>query len=234
MACHQGDDIMPSDYSTTNNWLACPTSATKSVDVFYLYPTSWGDTGTRDSISCEINNATMIYYAKLAYDRQATAFKEDANIFAPYYRQVDAAYTLGLSQNEREEVIRKIPYTDALAAFEYYIEHFNNNRPFILAGHSQGSNVLVHLLSDYMQSHPDVYKRMIAAYVIGYSITDEYLKQNKHLKFAEGADDTGVIISYNTEAPNVKEKNPVLMDNAIAINPITWTREETEATIEQS
>ena len=76
--------------------------------------------------------------------------------------------------------------------------------------------------------------RMIAAYVIGYSVTDEYLAENPHLKFAQGPNDTGVIISYNTEAPNVQENNPVLLPGAIAINPITWTREETLVTAEQS
>ena len=31
---------------------------------------------------------------------------------------------------------------------------------------------------------------MIAAYVIGYSVTKDYLAQNTHLKFAAGAGDT--------------------------------------------
>jgi len=90
--------------------------------------------------------------------------------------------------------------------------------------------VLTLLLSEYMQENPQVYDRMIAAYVIGFSVTTEYLANNPHLKFAEGPDDTGVIISYNTEAPKVEGKNPVLLPGAIAINPITWTRTEKLAT----
>ncbi len=43
-------------------------------------------------------------------------------------------------------------------------------------------------------------------------------------KFAKGAKDIGVIISYNTEAPQVAGKNPVVLPGAMAINPITWTR----------
>jgi hypothetical protein len=90
------------------------------------------------------------------------------------------------------------------------------------------------LLSKYMKENPDVYNRMIAAYVIGYSVTDDYLVKNPHLKFAEGPDDTGVIISYNTQAPVIEGNNPVLLPGAIAINPITWTREETPATAAQN
>jgi hypothetical protein len=86
-----------------------------------------------------------------------------------------------------------------------------------------------------MKENPDVYSRMIAAYVIGYSVTDEYLAKNPHLKFAEGPDDTGVIISYNTEAPDVLPgTNPILMGMVgLVINPITWTRDETVATTAQ-
>jgi pimeloyl-ACP methyl ester carboxylesterase len=122
-----------------------------------------------------------------------------------------------------------VPKTDAVAAFDYYIKNFNNGRPFILAGHSQGSIVMMLILSGYLKENPEVYKRMVAAYIIGASITPEYLAANPHLKFAQGADDTGVIISYNTEAPAVEGKSPVLVPGAMAINPITWTRDETLA-----
>ena len=45
---------------------------------------------------------------------------------------------------------------------------------------------------------------MIAAYAIGFSITTDDLAANPSLRFAEGADDTGVIVSWNTEGPQNK------------------------------
>jgi len=64
---------------------------------------------------------------------------------------------------------------------------------------------------------------MIAAYVIGYPVTAQILADNPHLKFTEGMDDTGVIISYNTQAPDVElGVNPVLSGlTGLVINPIT-------------
>ena len=72
---------------------------------------------------------------------------------------------------------------------------------------------------------------MIAAYVIGYPVTSAWLANNPHLKFAEGPDDTGVIISYNTQNPSVTPPyNPVVSNIVgIVIHPITWTRTESEA-----
>jgi len=222
--------IIPTDYSVTSHWLAMPAVLDKTVDVFYLYPTAWRKANPTDPNICEVDNATMLLGAKSAFARQATAFESVANIFAPYYRQADAAYTLGLPESEREKVIAAEPSIDGLAAFDYYIKTKNNGRPFILAGHSQGSNVLLNVLSDYMAKNPDVYKRMVAAYVIGYSVTSTYLAKNPHLKFASGADDTGVIISYNTQSPDIAAgKNPVVLPGALLINPITWTTSSTLA-----
>ncbi|MFH2106548.1 MAG: DUF3089 domain-containing protein [Candidatus Micrarchaeota archaeon] len=224
----------PTDYSKSEHWLSLPSSPEKEVDVFYLYPTSYQKSNESDPNICEIDNPSMLKNSKAQFAGQATAFEPVANIYAPYYRQVDAVYSLALPLEEQDKIVGDIPASDAITAFDYYITNYNNGRPFILAGHSQGSNVMLYLLSDYMKKNPKVYDRMIAAYVIGYSITDDYLAKNSHLKFAEGPDDTGVIVSYNTEAPNVTGNNPVLLSGANVINPITWTKTEELATAEQS
>ena len=229
-----GNEVQATDYAKTEYWLSLPASAEKTVDVFYLYPTVFQKVNKDEPNICNIDNPVMLKNSKLAFAIQASAFEPVGNLYAPYYRQADAAYTLGLPLAEQAQVVGGIPTTDALAAFDYYIQHYNQGRPFILAGHSQGSNVLLYLLSDYMKTHPEVQKRMVAAYVIGYSITPEYLAKNPHLKFAQGAHDTGVIISYNTEAPTVAGKNPVVLPGAMAINPISWTRGEKTATAAQS
>jgi len=222
------------DYSKSQHWLSLPSSAEKEVDVFYLYPTVFQKADKNESNICNIDNPSMLKYSKLARAFQVSAFETVGNIYAPYYRQADAAYTLSLPLAEQEKVIGGIPTSDAVAAFDYYIKNYNEGRPFILAGHSQGSNVLLYLLSDYMKKNPEVYSRMIAAYVIGYSITPEYLAKNPHLKFAQGPNDTGVIISYNTEATKIEGRNPVLLPGALAINPISWSRGEEVATAGES
>jgi len=221
--------IVATDYSQSVHWLNLPTKGTKEVDVFYLYPSSWAKVNAEDPIICEIDNPVMIQQSKLAYDRQVSAFETIANIYAPYYRQDDAKSTLQMAVEEQQDIVKGVPLTDATAAFEYYIEHYNNGRPFILASHSQGSNVMIYILQDYMKAHPDVYQRMVAAYVLGYSITDDYLAKNAHLKFATGAGDTGVIISYNTEAPTIDWTNGVVLPTAHVINPISWSTDESVA-----
>jgi pimeloyl-ACP methyl ester carboxylesterase len=198
-----------------------PKTVDKPVDVFYLYPTSWSNSDPNPQV-CNIDDPSMLILAPRAYERQATAFEAAGNVYAPFYRQDNN------SSINRLEVIAGIPTLDAVAAFDYYIRNYNNNRPFILVGHSQGATILSNLLAGYLKYNPDVYRRMAAAYVIGHPITDAYLAANPHLKFAAGPDDTGVIISWNTEAPVVVGINPVLYGLVgRVINPLTWTTDET-------
>ena len=229
--CHKTDDsqVQITDYSISDHWLSMPVPL-KSTDVFYVYPTAWKRT-TSDGNICTIDNASMHTGSISAYARQATLFDTTANVFAPFYRQADANYVLSLPEKERWDFISGIPSRDVIAAFDYYINHLNNGRPFILAGHSQGANILLFILSEYMSQHPEVYSRMVAAYVIGYPVTQDFLTANPHLKFASGPDDTGVIISYNTQAPDVAAgANPVVSDIVgLVINPVSWTRDETTA-----
>lgn len=221
------------NYANSSNWLSLPSKATKKVDVFSLGDTTYQKPNSSAPNICAINDAQMQAGAKAKFSASATAFETIANIYSPYYRQSDASVLL-LPHAQQSAIIAGIPTHDGMAAFDYYVKHLNNGRPFIMAGHSQGSNVTINLLAQYMKKNPDVYKRMIAAYVIGYSITPEYLTQNLELKFATGPNDTGVIISYNTEAPVLKGTNPVVLPGAMAINPITWTRAETLATAAQN
>ena len=85
-----------------------------------------------------------------------------------------------------------------------------------------------------MTKHPEALSRMIAAYPIGFAVTKDWLEKTG-LKFAEGATDTGVIVSWNTEGPaNLTEKNMTLAPGGISINPINWKRDDTPASIKEN
>jgi len=228
-ASPQASDPALPDYSLASSWLARPTSRAHKVDVFYLYPSAYAKPDASAPNICAADDPAMMQGARVAFSRQAAAFSPVADIYAPYYSQADATYALSLPPAQRDALIGGIPARDAIAAFDYYVRHLNHGRPFILASHSQGSQVMEFLLSRYMKGHQTLYKRMIVAYVVGYSVTPGYLAQNPFLKFAKGPSDTGVIASWNTEAPTVDGTNPVLTPGGLVINPITWTRRQTTA-----
>ena len=214
----------PVDYSQAENWLSLPATTEKAVDVFYIYPTMAGQRNPTEIV--DIDDAEMVSGAKGCLVNQASVFSESCNIFAPYYRQI----SLPAPGTDYQEVIDYISQFDAANALDYFLNHLNQGRPFIIAGHSQGSATAIALLAHYLKEHPDYQKRMVAAYPIGYSITRQWLAENPHLKFAEGATDTGVVVSWNTEGPGNKyENNEVVLPGAISINPINWRLDDTYA-----
>ncbi|MDP1876219.1 MAG: DUF3089 domain-containing protein [Actinomycetota bacterium] len=220
-------DPTPPDYSDPTNWLKVPKhpkAPRHRVDVFYLYPTSYAMATPSSPVIGPVTDPGMRAGAQESYDRQATAFAPYANIYAPYYRQIDTATKAQMPQAEQDLLTAGIPTTDAIAAFDYYLRHYNDGRPFILVGHSIGSNVLANMLGGYFKKHPSVYSRMVAAYVVGFAVTRAFLDTHPYLTFARNSTDTGVIVSWNTEAPDFEGVNPVLDGNiGLVINPLTWS-----------
>lgn len=221
------------DYSRKTSWYQIP-EITKEVDTFFVYPTEYMAANEGDSDFAALDNAEMLEGVKANYPILASVYEDSTNVFMPYYRQAGMVYAAKEAEKSGDPrtAFATIPYDDVTAALDYYFQNYNHGRPFIIAGHSQGSGIVSLVLKKYFREHPDYYGRMIAAYVIGFSITKEFLEENTHLKFAAGESDTGVIVSWNTEGPkNVEQnaRNVVLLPNAISINPLNWKLDETYA-----
>ena len=220
----------PTDYSDADNWAHLPENAGKDVDTIFFYPTVYVNSAPDAPAIVPVDDPILRFGVKNNYGQAPLLFEDITNLYEPYYRQSNLAALAGKSPEELIPFQFQEQRTDVYAALDYYFANFNQDRPFILAGHSQGSLMLKIALRDYFKEHTDYLEKMVAAYVLGYSFTTDDLAANPALKFAEGADDTGVIVSWNTEGPENKyEENSVVKPGAIAINPINWKRDETYA-----
>lgn len=223
------------DYSRKDCWYKLPEAA-KGVDTFYVYATEYIagslEEGAPDYAS--LDNEEMRQGVAAEYTAHTSTFEDSTNVFVPYYRQAGLKYGGEISKKTGDinAALKGMPYDDMTAALDYYFENRNDGRPFLIAGHSQGSAMVLLLLSTYFKEHPEYLERMVAAYPIGYSVTKDYLAANPHLKFAAGETDTGVIVAWNTEGPkNVEENaaNVVVLPGTMSINPLNWKLDETYA-----
>ena len=226
---------MKIDYSVKDNWYQIP-EITKDVDTFYIFATEYIATSFEEGAPdyATIDNPEMRANAPLEYMAHSSVYEESTNVFAPFYRQSGLRYAGEIWQKTGniDAAITGMPYDDITDALDYYFENCNEGRPFIIAAHSQGSAMVKLVLKNYFKEHTEYYKRMVAAYVIGYAVTKDELDANPHLKFATGETDTGVIISWNVEGPKNAEVNAstaVLLPNAISINPLNWKLDDTYA-----
>jgi len=228
------------DYSRKEYWYKIP-EITKDVDTFYIFATEYIASSFEEGASdyAEFGNPDIMAGAPVEYKAHASVYEDSSNVFAPYYRQSGLRYAGEVIEKTGDfnTALLGIPYDDITAALDYYFENCNGGRPFIIAGHSQGSAMVLLLLRTYFKDHPEYYARMVAAYAIGYSVTDEYLADNPHLKFATGETDTGVIIAWNTEGiKNVETNahNVVVLPNTRSINPLNWKLDETYAPVSEN
>jgi hypothetical protein len=58
-------------------------------------------------------------------------------------------------------------YDSLLSAWQYYLQHINDGRPFILIGHSQGAAMLIRLIAEQIDPNPSVRKRLVTAILAG-------------------------------------------------------------------
>lgn len=223
------------DYSRKANWYQIP-EITKDVDTFYIYATEYIMESLVEGAPdyATLDNEEMLQGVVLEYNAHASVYEDSTNVFVPYYRQSGLRYAgeVYKKTGNIDAAISGQCYDDITAALDYYFEHYNEGRPFIITGHSQGSAIVRLVLKKYFKEHPDRYERMVAAYVIGYSITKEDLESYPHLKFATGETDAGVIVSWNTEGPKNMEQNApncAMLPHGICINPLNWKLDETYA-----
>ena len=62
------------------------------------------------------------------------------------------------------EIARLLLDEDVKAAFQYYLEHYNNGRPIIIASHSQGTTHAKRLLKEFFDGTA-LQHQLVAAYL---------------------------------------------------------------------
>ncbi len=218
------------DYTSSDLWYELPTEAKYPADVFYVLPTSladWVDESGEVQHYADVYNEQQRAAMAVSYELGQQIFGADnCNYYAPYYRQVTLDTWLDWSLVEERLPNAMIDVNDA---FDYYMEHFNNGRPFILAGFSQGAKCIQELMKGLSEAE---YSRMIAAYSCGFSVVESDLVSYKTIKAAQSADDLGVTICYNS-AESEEGMTPILPPSAICINPVSWSTGEEPAQLEE-
>lgn len=213
------------NYYSPLMWSERNTDGDQRVDVFILGATS--DIGGDGDYQSSTWHPTDRAWQDRLLNLQESVYISQARTFAPFYRQACLSIYY-LEDAERAPYLSEA-YKDVRAAFLYYIEHLNQGRPFILAGYSQGADLALRLMEEFFDDQA-LQSRLVAAYLIGWRVTEEDLTQYPHLKMAQAADDTGVIVSFNSEAPGVT--GSVIVPEGgytYGINPLSWSTDTTPA-----
>lgn len=218
------------NYADPGNWAYLEADQPKSADVFFLCPTVFQ--GSQEESNMPLTDQKVRESFQGAISMEKGIYVQNCRLFAPYYRQMAMAM-YSLPRQEWESYL-DFAYQDVREAFLYYLDHYNQGQPIILAGFSQGADMCLRLMKDCFDRE-DLQEKLVACYAIGWSLTQEEVDQYPQLRLATGAGDTGGIITFNTEAESVDQSAIVPADTkALAINPLNWRTDSTPASREEN
>lgn len=224
------------DYSNLNHWAAHPwkkdpadsiprpllkSQRDSSVDVFFIHPTTFTQKELRGvEWNASVDDAAINLktdYTSALY--QASVFNASCRVFMPRYRQAHI-YSFFAADTATGNRALSLAYDDVKNAFLYYMQHYNQGRPVIIAGHSQGTWHARRLLRDFFEGKP-LQQQLVCAYLLGIVIPQAYFSSLQPCTDSLG---TGCFTTWRTFRKNylpeyVKREN----GTAWATNPLSWT-----------
>ena len=231
--CSQDSSV----YADGSSWVICDAQKSDAgFDVFYVYPTLAGKAKTPEM---EWKNNPKLQKKIIGFSRAQTygVFGKNVRVFSPYVHQLTYASVMNikkkrpLTQSEWKAFERGMKET--AEAFRYYLRHYNQGRPYVLLGHSQGAMDLYYLLKHCPEIN--VKNGFTVAYLAGLphcSLQEISRDFGTRIKPARNADDLGVIAVWNTQNA---EADAAFMagKGTYCINPLNWRTDGAPAGREQ-
>ena len=132
----------------------------------------------------------------------ASAFNSATRVFVPRYRSVSQKFQdSGQNENETTDNLKlalAIETKDVINSFVYYLKNLNNNRPFLIGGHSQGTIHATALLNHLLRTRGIFMEgKFIAAYLIGNTVEEADIVPINNVHICQNSTDTNCYLSYN-------------------------------------
>ncbi|MBL9003863.1 MAG: DUF3089 domain-containing protein [Myxococcales bacterium] len=215
------------------------------VDVFYVHPTTYVGPRWNGPVDDPRLNADT---DRVATRIQASAFSGCCAVYAPRYRQAHGmAFTRPSSDGDRALDLAYDDVERAFAAFQARRGSAGGARPFILAGHSQGTMLAYRLLRARISGQP-LRAQLVAAYLLGGLITQADVKRDlPDIAVCATKTQTGCVVAWNARGPayhpspfEMKRSQDgdrdlaALLADRVCTNPLSWTGDATEVRADQN
>lgn len=222
------------DYDDATFWYTSESDSTgRGADVFYLvstWETEWTTPGGALCRYADVYNPQHRADMTKEISRIAGYMGEGNNFYSPFYRHMAIETWATLDEDTIASRFR-LSMEDIRSAFAHFLEHRGPQRPFILAGFSQGAKGVVELLKEMPR---ELQPYLVAAYVMGYKVTPDDVQASPNIRAAQGATDLGVTICYNSVSDVRYIKPVVAAPCAFCINPVNWRTDATPATLQDT
>ncbi len=166
----------------------------QKANLFFIHPTTYFG---KENWNADINHAQANeLLEEVVLPAQVSIFNQSCETYVPRYRQ--ATFYSFIAGGENAKQALELAYQDVKEAFTHFIEQENKDKPFFLAGHSQGSLLGMRLLEECVEGSP-LFDKLIAAYLPGYKIPiHKFERKFKQIKKGRKPEDLHCILSWDT------------------------------------
>lgn len=181
------------DTGSSSTGEAAEAAEVPSFAVFFVPPTSFLKAGGTEW-NATLDDATTNSRARTFLRGLASPFNRADELWAPKYRQ--AAAGAFLTDQPEAQMAIDAAYADVAQAFDYFLDSVNEDKPIVLAGHSQGSVHILRLLMEKAEAR-GITDRIAAVYAIGWPISVEHDLPALPLPACASPDQQGCILAYS-------------------------------------
>lgn len=200
-SCDQNLDstAVAADGTATEKPFAHATEA--EVDCFYLYPTTSLDAGPNSDFIAGLEE-------RMTTQAQFSRYSAICRPFAPVYRQIPltSLATNVILANAGGSLpfgdAGAVAWADVLDSFKEYMATYNNGRPYILVGHSQGSGWLKRLIAEEIENQDYALQRLVSAHLFGTTVSvplgADVGGSFQKVPACRDSSQTGCVVSFST------------------------------------
>ena len=227
------------NYAQLEHWSALPSKKDPSddcprglknnqtnapADVFFIHPTTYTEKPETEFLwNQDLRDASLNKVVDESPMRfQASAFNAAGKIYAPRYRQAHYSVFLTPHKDDKKAAL-DTAYNDVEQAFLYYMAHWNQGRPIIIASHSQGTIHAARIIKEHILGTP-LQQQLVATYLVGMPVPYDSLPG---LPACANDSATGCFVSWSTyQRGYIPPYYPLALERAVCVNPISWELNE--------
>ncbi|HTA34408.1 MAG TPA: DUF3089 domain-containing protein [Solirubrobacteraceae bacterium] len=163
------------------------------IDCFYVYGTVSGQ--TTENANLEIGpEETQVAVS------QPSRFSQACKVYAPIYPQLTAAAISANGGVTLQGIATA--YFGVVAAFDEYLADYNDGRPFVLIGDSQGAAILAELIREQIDPNPLLRAKLVSAILLGGNLIVPEGKtvggSFEHIPTCQSELQTGCLIAFSS------------------------------------
>ena len=188
------------NYAKASSWALIPDRPLRwsnkdlPADVFFVHPTTFDGGEEWNGPTDDAKSDRLL--TRVMLPNYAGPFYRVGRLFAPRYRQASLYSQLTNRDDAREA--RRFAYGDVRTSFQYYMDHYNQGRPFLIVGVEQGGLLAARLVRDEVAPSRARVRQVAGVYLIDTVVPEADYAPGAALSACSARDQARCVVTWQS------------------------------------